>query len=169
MHFCLFALTSRWTFTSIRNNYLYTSTSKDRGQANLHFLCFFLQTGLNKERASSCFFLVQLKVNYKQVDSAKRHQAPGCSLIEICGQFMKVVILFSNECQLQIRKDDPINMVIWYLFYIYDIHLYFIIYMFIKICHQEGKHCHQCPQESLQMNVIHSKITSVLPFSTNYN
>ena len=41
LHFCLFALTSSWTFTLIRNNYLYLSTSKDREQANFAFCYVF--------------------------------------------------------------------------------------------------------------------------------
>ena len=45
--------------------------------------------------------------------------------------------------------------------------------MFIKICHQEGKHRHQCPQESLQMNANFSKITTVYllvpPITINCN
>ena len=40
---------------------------------------------------------------------------------------------------------------------------YDIYFATIKICHQEGKHRHQCPQESIQMNADFSKITTVLP------
>ena len=54
---------------------------------------FFLQNGLNKERAFSCFF------------------CPAKSKLQT-NKFMQVFMLFSNECQLQMRKDGPINMVI---------------------------------------------------------
>ena len=40
---------------------------------------------------------------------------------------------------------------------------YDIYFATIMICHQEGKHRHQCPQESLQMNADFNKITTVLP------
>ena len=50
---------------------------------------------------------------------------------------------------------------------------YGIYFDTIMICHQEGKHRRQCPQESLQMNANFSKITTVYllvpPITINCN
>ena len=133
LHFCLFALTSRWTFTSIRNNYLYLSTSKDREQANFAFCyVFFCKMDWTKNGLFLVFF-VQLKVNYKQTNSCK---------FSCC---------FPMSANYKCARMVPL---IWS----YDIY-----FATIKICHQEGKHRHQCPQESLQMNADFNKITTVLP------